>query len=259
MKKTRNPREKKEIVPVKNEFPVPKDVLNEIALKGDLRGLNDDQLTRYYFYTCHQFNLNPATKPFDIITFRDGKKVMYANKNCAEQLRINHGISVVSIEQRMEDSGEIYIVSVSVKNKTGRIDGDIGAVNIKGLHGDVLANKIMTATTKAKRRATYSICGLGMMDETEVDTIPGVVINESVFKEMKNEKEIIPENEISEKENENLLNECLKKFNIASTLQALGETAKQYIHVEFTQEQRQKLNDVYKIRKSELLEAQNGK
>jgi len=31
----------------------------------------------------------------------------------------------------------------------------------------------MRAETKAKRRVTLSICGLGMLDETEVDSIPG--------------------------------------------------------------------------------------
>ena len=31
----------------------------------------------------------------------------------------------------------------------------------------------MKAETKAKRRVTLSICGLGMLDETEVETIPG--------------------------------------------------------------------------------------
>ena len=30
----------------------------------------------------------------------------------------------------------------------------------------------MKAETKAKRRATLSICGLGMLDETEIETIP---------------------------------------------------------------------------------------
>ena len=35
---------------------------------------------------------------------------------------------------------------------------------------------MMKAETKAKRRATLSICGLGLLDETEVSTIPGAVI-----------------------------------------------------------------------------------
>ncbi|PHD95409.1 hypothetical protein COF55_00210 [Bacillus toyonensis] len=37
-----------------------------------------------------------------------------------------------------------------------------------------LAHALMTCETKAKRRATLSLCGLAMMDETEVDTLPGV-------------------------------------------------------------------------------------
>jgi hypothetical protein len=36
-----------------------------------------------------------------------------------------------------------------------------------------LANALMKAETKAKRRATLSICGLGMLDETEVEDIQG--------------------------------------------------------------------------------------
>src|SRR4029077_13307885 len=48
-----------------------------------------------------------------------------------------------------------------------------GAVSIKGLGGQLLANAYMKAETKAKRRGTLSICGLGWMDETEADSIPG--------------------------------------------------------------------------------------
>ena len=35
-----------------------------------------------------------------------------------------------------------------------------------------LANAIMKTETKAKRRATLSICGLGFLDESEIETIP---------------------------------------------------------------------------------------
>ena len=39
------------------------------------------------------------------------------------------------------------------------------------LKGDALANALMKAETKAKRRVTLSIAGLGWLDETELDTI----------------------------------------------------------------------------------------
>jgi hypothetical protein len=35
---------------------------------------------------------------------------------------------------------------------------------------------MITGNTKAKRRVTLSICGLGMLDETEVETIPGAEV-----------------------------------------------------------------------------------
>jgi hypothetical protein len=60
-----------------------------------------------------------------------------------------------------------------VQDKHGRTDIARGAVNISGLKGEMLANAMMKAETKAKRRATLSICGLGLLDEVEVETIPG--------------------------------------------------------------------------------------
>jgi len=45
-------------------------------------------------------------------------------------------------------------------------------VPIQGLKGLDLANAFLKCETKAKRRVTLSICGLNMLDETEVDDIP---------------------------------------------------------------------------------------
>lgn len=36
-----------------------------------------------------------------------------------------------------------------------------------------MANALMKAETKAKRRVTLSICGLGLLDESEIDTMKG--------------------------------------------------------------------------------------
>jgi hypothetical protein len=49
----------------------------------------------------------------------------------------------------------------------------MGAVAIAGLKGEALANALMKAETKAKRRVTLSISGLGMLDETEAEDLPG--------------------------------------------------------------------------------------
>jgi thioredoxin-like negative regulator of GroEL len=64
-------------------------------------------------------------------------------------------------------------VHVRARTADGRQDEDMGVVNIDGLAGDAAANAILKAITKAKRRVTLSICGLGWLDETEADAIPG--------------------------------------------------------------------------------------
>ena len=40
------------------------------------------------------------------------------------------------------------------------------------LKGEAKANAVMKAETKAKRRVTLSICGMGWVDESEIDSIP---------------------------------------------------------------------------------------
>ena len=45
-------------------------------------------------------------------------------------------------------------------------------MDIANLSGEKLANAIMKATTKAIRRTVLAHCGLGMLDETELETIP---------------------------------------------------------------------------------------
>jgi hypothetical protein len=63
----------------------------------------------------------------------------------------------------------VYIVTAYATNGKGRTDSSIGAVNIDQLRGEAKANAMMRSETKAKRRVTLSICGLGLMDESEVE------------------------------------------------------------------------------------------
>ena len=62
-------------------------------------------------------------------------------------------------------------MTAQAEDKTGRCDESTGIVNITGLKGTDLANELMKAETKAKRRVTLSICGLGMLDESEIDDV----------------------------------------------------------------------------------------
>lgn len=144
-------------------------IIEQVAISGDLSRLNPEQRVAYYNRVCDSLGLNPYTKPFDYIIL-NGKLSLYAKKDCTEQLRKINGISIVSLEDKMID--DIYIVTAKVKTKDGRTDESKGAVTIGHLKGEQKANAMMKAETKAKRRATLSISGLGWVDETEIETIP---------------------------------------------------------------------------------------
>src|SRR5262249_38485339 len=80
-------------------------------------------------------------------------------------------ISVKLVSREVED--EILTVHAAAKDVDGRDDEDLGSVAFpQGLRGEARANAILKCVTKAKRRVTLSICGLGFLDETAVDDIP---------------------------------------------------------------------------------------
>lgn len=148
-------------------------VVESVLLDGDLAKLTPKQRLDYYLRLCESLDLNPLSKPFAYIRLNN-RLTMYAQKNATDQLRQKRGITVEISSKEMRD--DLYVVWARAKHPAGRQDEDVGAVNVQGLKGDALCNAIMKAVTKAKRRVTLSICGLGgLMDETEIETVPAAV------------------------------------------------------------------------------------
>lgn len=143
--------------------------IERVIVAGDLSKLTPDERWNYYKGVCQSVGLNPFTQPFLYITL-SGKLVLYATKGAADQLRDNHHISIS--QPKVDLSDGLCIVTVTATDRTGRTDSDLGIVPCENLRGDAKANAILKAVTKAKRRVTLSMCGLGMLDETEVETIP---------------------------------------------------------------------------------------
>ncbi|HEF9425833.1 TPA: hypothetical protein SBX24_001391 [Campylobacter coli] len=155
----------------------------ELALvKGDLSKLSDVERASYVKNLCESLGLNMLTKPFEYIVL-NGKLTLYANKSATDQLRQIRKVSITKTE--VAQVGDIYMVTAYAATPDGRTDCDTGALNIKNLGGDNLANAIMKAITKAKRRVTLSICGLGMLDESELETISDEKAIENKAKEIK--------------------------------------------------------------------------
>lgn len=144
--------------------------IEKCLLDGDLSKLTEDQRSNYYQQVCETVGLNPLTQPFQYIVL-NGKLKMYALKGATDQLRRIYNISCeVKATDKIED---LLVITVKATVKqTGRVDEDMGFAKISGLKGEMLGNAMLKATTKAKRRVTLSICGLGMLDEEEVASIP---------------------------------------------------------------------------------------
>jgi len=145
-------------------------IISRVLIQGDLSKLTESQKIAYYLKVCETVGLNPYTRPFEYIPMDNGKEILYALRAATDQLRFLHHVSVTIVAREVVE--DTYVVTARASLPEGRTDESIGAKSIANLKGEGRANTMMTAETKAKRRVTLSICGLGMLDETEVADIP---------------------------------------------------------------------------------------
>jgi hypothetical protein len=154
-------------------------------LSGDIASLTRTQRNQFLWKLAKGLNLNPLTKPFDLIVLNN-KLTVYANRTAADQLARNHGISMKVFYQGPLILGygdkdgtpitrdDVYMVQLVLSDKDGREETSTGCVGIGGLQGEALGNAIMKCHTKAKRRGVLAMCGLGFLDEMEVASVAQV-------------------------------------------------------------------------------------
>jgi hypothetical protein len=146
-------------------------VVESVVIQGDLAKLQPAERVSYYRSVCESLGLNPLTKPFEYLMLNN-RLTLYARKDATDQLRASRAISVeITAREFLQEAG-LYVVTAKAVGKDGRTDESVGAVSIKGLQGENLANALMKAETKAKRRVTLSVAGLGWLDETEAVSVP---------------------------------------------------------------------------------------
>ena len=133
--------------------------------------LSENDKVKYYNGYCERMGLDPFTKPFDILRL-NGKEVLYCTRSGTQQLNKLHKVSHLITSRDTNQEAGVYIVTSKASLPDGRCTESIGAVNIQGLKGEAYANAIMKAETKAKRRATLDLLGLGVLDESEAESIP---------------------------------------------------------------------------------------
>jgi hypothetical protein len=141
--------------------------IESVVIGGDLTPLTPEQRVRYMQRVCTGLGLNWETSPFIYVKPAE-KLILYATKDCAAQLRRRDGISIeVTGRSFMPEQG-IYCVEVKATNAQGRSETAIGSVGVMGMKHETLAGQMMRAETKAKRRVTLSLCGLGLDGEDDM-------------------------------------------------------------------------------------------
>lgn len=160
---------------MKTDNTVLAETIEQVLVTGDLARLTPEQRNIYYKSVCDSLGLNPLTRPFEYITL-NGKLTLYARKDATDQLRKLHRVSVAIVDRSIMD--DLMVVTATATDATGRTDSSIGAVSIASLRGEAKANALMKAETKARRRVTLALCGLGMLDESELDGIPNPRLGE---------------------------------------------------------------------------------
>ncbi len=145
--------------------------LEQVLIQGDLAPMTEPDRIAYVKALCKAVGVSILFRPFDFIKFQ-GKVQLYANRSCTDQLRKLHKISIKITNRERVDGLYVVTAQATMPAKGGaKVDEAIGAINIKGLGGEALANALMKCETKAKRRVTLSIMGLGMLDEIEAKEV----------------------------------------------------------------------------------------
>lgn len=226
-------------------------VISKVMLNNDLSPLKPSEKVMYLKRLSESLDLNYLTKPIQIISFK-GKEIPYFTKNATEQMRQNQKVSITKMEQKVLEGG-IYVVTVHASMPDGRTDAATGAISISGLKGEDLCNAMLKAETKAKRRVTLSICGAGLIDESEAESIQGAQkINIEVLNDTNMKQELIECNNYQD-EIDNILGEIYACDSLP-TLQSIFNAAKKLPYFRGNDKNLELLIAAKDKRKTELIE-----
>jgi hypothetical protein len=147
-------------------------VTASIIIDGDLSRLHPSDKVLYYRGYCERLGLDPFTKPFDLLRLQ-GREVLYLTRSGAQQLNKMHGVSHQIISRELMQEPGIFQVIARATLPDGRFTESMSAVSIANLKGEQYCNALMKAETKAKRRSTLDLLGLGILSEEEAVSLPG--------------------------------------------------------------------------------------
>ena len=198
---------------VKRVSPHESAITEALIINGDLSKLHPSDKVVYYKGYCERIGLDPFTKPFDLLRLQ-GREILYLNRSGSAQLSRMHSISHAITSRTLHKDAEIYEVTARATLPDGRYTESLSAVSVAGLKGDPYCNALMKAETKAKRRSTIDLIGLGILDESEITTIANSEKVEFSIEEAK--AEVVP---VEEEKPETYLEEFDKVYDNVEDLE----------------------------------------
>lgn len=143
--------------------------IESFVARGDWSGLDPHQRALAYTKVCEQHGLNPLSQPFAFLRL-NGKEVLYATRGATDQLAAMHKLTrkIVDGPKVVDIAGtKVALCVAEATHPNGRSETATATLPLVDP-----VNLFMKLETKAKRRVTLSILGLGVLDEQELDTIP---------------------------------------------------------------------------------------
>ena len=143
-----------------------------ILARGNIASLSEEDRTRYILALCDALGLDPRFKPVDLIPGQGGALVPYLNRGATDSLARREGIQRVTVvsPKVVDIDGVKCVLSIAraTDTRTLRYEERTATMILRD-H----ANAYMRCETKAIRRATIAVLGIGMLDESELDGIRG--------------------------------------------------------------------------------------
>ena len=143
-----------------------------ILARGNIASLSEEDRTKYILALCDALCLDPRFKPIDLISGQGGTVTPYLNRGATDSLARREGIQRTTVvpPKEVEINGVkcVLCVARATDVKTGRYEERVATAVNKDA-----GNAFMRVETKAIRRATIALLGIGLIDESELDGIRG--------------------------------------------------------------------------------------
>ena len=139
------------------------------AARQDSRSLSGEDRAAYVAAICAALKLNPLTRPVRFLALQGGE-TLYLTRGATDQLAARHGLNRATLEGpdfRTLENVKVAYCKVRVTLPSGRFEEATATLKITSP-----ADDLMRVETKAKRRGTLSILGVGVLSEEEAESIP---------------------------------------------------------------------------------------